>query len=82
MRVTGDFNTISKKKRLELFFPHSGTVEENTWHFEDLWLFSSLIYVADLGRSRLVHLFSLSYACPKHTGYVRTSTKPKRMSGT
>ena len=32
----------------------SGTVEENTWHLEVLLLFLSLIYGADLGRSRLV----------------------------
>ena len=36
------------------FFPHAGTVEENTWHFEVLLLFLSLGYGADLGRSRLV----------------------------
>ena len=37
-----------------LFFPHVGTVEENTWNFEVLLLFLSLRYGADLGRSRLV----------------------------
>ena len=36
------------------FFPHAGTVEENTWHFEVLLLFLSLRYGTDLGRSRLV----------------------------
>ena len=36
------------------FFPHSGTVEENTWHFEVLLLFLSLRYGAHLGRSQLV----------------------------
>ena len=38
------------------FFPHAGTVEENTWHFEVLLLFLSLRYGADLGRSQLVFL--------------------------
>ena len=36
------------------FFPHAGTVEENTWHFEVLLLFVSLRYGTDLDRSRLV----------------------------
>ena len=36
------------------FFPHVGTVEKNTWHFEVLLLFLSLRYGADLGRSQLV----------------------------
>ena len=45
MRLTGD-----QKK----FFPHAGTVKENTWHSEVLLLFLSLRYGADLGRSRLV----------------------------
>ena len=36
------------------FFPHTGTVEENTRHLEVLLLFLSLRYGADLGRSRLV----------------------------
>ena len=36
------------------FFPHAGTVEENTLNFEVLSLFLSLRYGADLGRSRLV----------------------------
>ena len=39
------------------FFPHAGTLEENTWHFEVLLLFLSLWYGADLGRSRLVPYF-------------------------
>ena len=30
------------------FFPHAGTVEENTWQFEVLLLFLSLRYAADL----------------------------------
>ena len=36
------------------FCPHSGTVEESTWHLEVLLLFLSLRYVAYFGRSRLV----------------------------
>ena len=39
------------------FFPHAGTVEENTWHFEVLLLFLILRYGADLGRSSLVSLY-------------------------
>ena len=35
-------------------FDFSSTVEENTWHFEVLFLFLSLRYGADLGRPRLV----------------------------
>ena len=45
MRLTGHFWK---------FFPHSGTVEENFWHFEVLLLFLSLRYGAHLGRSPLV----------------------------
>ena len=60
MRLTGD-QKISKKmqKKFGFFkiFPHAGTVEENTWHFEVLLLFLSLRYGADLGRSRLVSFF-------------------------
>ena len=51
MRLTGD------QKNFEIFFqffPHAGTVEVNTRHFEVLLLFLSLRYGADLGRSRLV----------------------------
>ena len=59
MRLTGD-QKISKKnsKKFGFFkiFPHAGTVEVNTWHFEVLLLFLSLRYGADLGRSRLVHI--------------------------
>ena len=58
MRLTGD-QKISKKNfkknRIFLSFPHAGTVEENTSHFEVLLLFLSLRYGADLGRSRLVY---------------------------
>ena len=57
MGLTGDSKIISKKIRK--FFPHAGTVEENTRHFELLLLLLSLKYGADLGRSRLVLLFSL-----------------------
>ena len=53
MGLTGDFKKIRKNRN---FFPHSGTVEENTWHFEVLLLFLSLRYGADLGRFRLVCL--------------------------
>ena len=45
---------ISKIRIFFQFFPHAGTVEENTWHIEVLLLFLSLKYGADLGRSRLV----------------------------
>ena len=45
---------IKKVRIFFQFFPHAGTVEENTWHFEVLLLFLSLRYGADLGRSRLV----------------------------
>ena len=38
------------------FFPHAGTVEENTWHIEALLLFLSLRYGANLGRSWLVFI--------------------------
>ena len=38
------------------FFPHTGTVEENTWHIEVLLLYLSRRYGADLGRSRLVFI--------------------------
>ena len=41
---------------METFFPHSGTVEENTWHFEVLLLFLSLKNGGELGRSRFVQL--------------------------
>ena len=37
-----------------MFFSNVGTVEKNTWHFEVLLFFLSLIYGADLGRSLLV----------------------------
>ena len=43
-----------KKSENFLFFPHAGTVEENTWHFEVLLLFLSVRYGTDLARSRLV----------------------------
>ena len=61
MRLTGDQKKKLKKIRNKIsdflkFFPHAGTVEENTWHFEVLLLFLSLRYGADLGRSRLVHI--------------------------
>ena len=45
------------RKKFEMFlqfFPHAGTVEENTRHSEVLLLFLSLRYGADLGRSWLV----------------------------
>ena len=42
------------EKNWKCFFPDSGTVEENTWHFEVLLLVLSRRYGADLGRSRLV----------------------------
>ena len=51
MRLTGD------QKKFSIFFsifPQTGTVEENTGHFEVLLLILSLRYGADLGRSRLV----------------------------
>ena len=54
MRHTGDQKKIKKVRIFFQFFPHAGTVEENTWHFEVLLLFLSLRYGADLGRSRLV----------------------------
>ena len=47
----------TKKSNFQ-FFPHAVTVEKNTWHFEVLFLFLSLRYGADLGRSRIV--FQLS----------------------
>ena len=62
MRLTGDqkiSKKIQKKSDFFLIFPHAGTVEENTWHFEVLLLFLSLRYGADLGRSRLVIIRNL-----------------------
>ena len=60
MRLTEDQKKLKKKfeKKSDFFsiFPHAGTVEENTLHFEVLLLFLSPRYCADLGRSRLVHL--------------------------
>ena len=44
-RHTGDFKKV---------FPHSGSVEENTCHFEVFLLFLSLRYGSDLGSSRFV----------------------------
>ena len=52
-----NFEKKFKKIRNFLSFPHAGTVEENTSHFEVLLLFLSLRYGADLGRSRLVFNF-------------------------
>ena len=47
-----------KKNRIFFsIFPQTGTVEENTWHFEVLLLFLSLRYGADLDRSRLVIVY-------------------------
>ena len=54
MRLTGDF-----KKNSEKFFPHAGTVEENTWHFAVLLLFLTLRYGADFGGSRLVRTWKI-----------------------
>ena len=53
MRLAGAFRKI-RKKEIFFIFPHAGTVEENTRHFEVLLLFLSLRYGADLGRSRLL----------------------------
>ena len=50
--LVGDFKKTRKKIRK--FFLHSGTVEDNTWHFEVLLLFLSFRYGADWGRSWLV----------------------------
>ena len=47
MRLIGNQKKIWKKSIFQ-FFPHAGTVEENTWHFEVLLLFFSLRYDADL----------------------------------
>ena len=48
---------IEKKCDFFQFFPHAGTVEGNTWHFEVLLLFLSLRNGADVGRSRLVFIW-------------------------
>ena len=59
-RIFRHYATYRRPKNFEKnsgffkIFPHAGTVEENTWHFEVLLLFLSLRYGADLGRSRLV----------------------------
>ena len=45
---------IAKIRIFFNFFPHAGSVEENTCHFEVLLLFLSLRYGAYMGRSRLV----------------------------
>ena len=52
---------IQKNRNFFSIFPQTGTVEENTWHFEVLLLFLSLRYGADLGRSRLVNIWSRCY---------------------
>ena len=56
--LTGDQKHFEKKiAKIRIFFnffPHAGTVEENTCHFEVLLLFLSLRYGAYMGRSRLV----------------------------
>ena len=56
MRLTGAKKNKKFQKKSDFFsiFPQTGTVEENTRHFEVLLLFLSLRYGADLGRSRLV----------------------------
>ena len=54
----------SKKFEFFKIFPHAGTVEENTWHFEVLLLFLSLRYGADLGRSRLVFQYASLFMQP------------------
>ena len=61
---------IEKKFRKKIriffqFFPHAGTVEENTSHIEVLLLFLSLRYGADLGRSRLVKMCSGFFKVPR-----------------
>ena len=56
MRLPEDQKKFGKKISIRFFFqffPHAGTVEENTWPFEVLLLFLSLRYGADLGRSGL-----------------------------
>ena len=63
MRLTGDQKNLKNFKKNRNFFsifPQTGTVEENTWHFEVLLLFLSLRYGADLGRSRLVKFLDCS----------------------
>ena len=59
------YETYRTKKNLKndfffQFFPHAGTLEENTWYFEVLLRFLSLGYGADLGKSRLVFISSIS----------------------
>ena len=58
LRETKKIKKFQKKLDFFSIFPQTGTVEENTWHFEVLLLFLSLRYGADLGRSRLVFLRS------------------------
>ena len=48
---------VEKFQKKSDFFPHAGTVEENTRHIEVLLLFLSLRYGADLGRFRLVYVW-------------------------
>ena len=59
MRLPGDQKKLKKSNFFFQFYPHAGTVEENTWHFEVLLLFLSLRYGADLGRSRLVWFINI-----------------------
>ena len=53
---------ISKKFDFFKFYPHEGTVEENTRHFEVLLIFLSLRYGADLGRSQLVRYCEILFS--------------------
>ena len=72
MLLTGD---LKKSKKME-FFSHSGTVEENTWHFEVLLLFLSLKYGADLVRSRLVSILwhcCICCCCSDENGFLLVS---------
>ena len=53
LRETKKFFFNFNKRIFFSIFPQTGTVEENTSHFEVLLLFLSLRYGAYLGRSRL-----------------------------
>ena len=61
MRLTEDQKNSKNFQKNNLFFPHVGFVEENTWHIEVLLLFLSLRYGADLCRSRLILIHKGKY---------------------
>ena len=52
------WKNVQKNRFFFQFFSYAGTVEENTWNIEVLLRFLSLRYSADLGRSRLVIIYS------------------------